>query len=641
MPPAAKKKVVVIGFDSMIIPLARKFIAMGKMPHLQQLIARGTLTPALPSIPCWTPTNWATIATGCDTATHEIVRWDFNGRHCQAEFVWATAEKQGKRSILLGYPTGWPPTLKQGVIFEAGKDADLGIIAKAGCFSTKQELSFKGGLHGDFNSVPLRLRRASGWKKYPLPWTEVKECSLPLIRGFGDNRIIKHYHVLIPKELGRYTRIFICRQKDPGTAMAELRAGEWSRHIDEAVPMDGKMKHGKFRFRLADISPTTGDFSLYRGHIYSLAERIYYPRAIGPELVKVCGEYEPDPGAYLLGPLWFKVYEEALAYHIQWLSKAAVHLMRTSDWDLLFIKNHSPDTVQHYLWQYFDPSHPQHDPAYYRPALATIARTYQLLDGLIGTISRQISPQTLMAVVSDHGHVPISRSILMANLLADMNLLRPNTNPCRPTTYGLDWKKTKVFLSLIDIHIPHDRLQMERCYGSTTVRRFLKEGLRLAVPREYACIRDRIIRRLRSIRDPETGCYPFALVLPADEADFLGLPRRCIGDIVFLLQPGYSLSREYNHVYRGRSFIVPCSGGVFGNCSSEHSQTYPSAHGGPYGTINAILAIAGPDVRRGYCRTHPVHLQDLVPTLCHWLGISPSRQVTGSIIYDIFNQKKE
>ncbi|GAF92189.1 unnamed protein product, partial [marine sediment metagenome] len=66
------KKAVLIGLDALVPELVHKFMAEGRMPHLQRLQERGFTTEVIPTIPAWTPNGWACVATGANSSTHGI-----------------------------------------------------------------------------------------------------------------------------------------------------------------------------------------------------------------------------------------------------------------------------------------------------------------------------------------------------------------------------------------------------------------------------------------------------------------------------------------------------------------------------------------------------------------------------------------
>src|ERR1700689_2350984 len=140
------RKAAIIGFDSVVPGGLEKLIREGRLPTFQRLIESGVYAESLPQIPTNTPTNWASISTGATTSTHGISGFcvplppkdekqaafakrvwtttpdgmfgvsGFDSTVYTAEQLWSTAERHGKRSIILGYPGGWPPNIKKGIV---------------------------------------------------------------------------------------------------------------------------------------------------------------------------------------------------------------------------------------------------------------------------------------------------------------------------------------------------------------------------------------------------------------------------------------------------------------------------------------------------------------------------------------------
>ena len=120
------KKVALVGMDGIIPEFCEKFMAEGWMPNLKQLKERGFWTDAIPSVPAWTPSNWASIITGAQTSTHTMDGFEvhypgeplpyeltdfhrgFDSELLKAETFWAAAAKAGKKSIIFKFPNTWP-----------------------------------------------------------------------------------------------------------------------------------------------------------------------------------------------------------------------------------------------------------------------------------------------------------------------------------------------------------------------------------------------------------------------------------------------------------------------------------------------------------------------------------------------------
>ena len=117
------ERTIVIGLDGLIKPWADRLIAAGSMPNLARLVASGTYARnAFVAVPTLTPANWTSLATGAWVGTHGIPQFrvhhagdplsrttnGFTTESCRAEYLWETAGRAGRRSILLKYPGGLP-----------------------------------------------------------------------------------------------------------------------------------------------------------------------------------------------------------------------------------------------------------------------------------------------------------------------------------------------------------------------------------------------------------------------------------------------------------------------------------------------------------------------------------------------------
>ena len=130
----ARQKVLLIGVDQSIPYLLNKFVDEGTLPNIKNLIDTGTYAEGLSCVPCDTPTNWTTIATGATTPVHGATSFythipgeelDYGAsirsrsqltEFTNAEYIWETADKKKLSSFVLNYPAGWPAKLEHGVM---------------------------------------------------------------------------------------------------------------------------------------------------------------------------------------------------------------------------------------------------------------------------------------------------------------------------------------------------------------------------------------------------------------------------------------------------------------------------------------------------------------------------------------------
>jgi predicted AlkP superfamily phosphohydrolase/phosphomutase len=122
-----KKKVVVLGIDGVPCSLLKRFIKKGIMPNLSQLVQEGTLAEMTASIPEVSSTSWTTFMTGVNPGRHGIYgfmelekdsyKWRFpNFDDIKSETLWAIADKNNKKSIVLNVPSTYPARKLNGIL---------------------------------------------------------------------------------------------------------------------------------------------------------------------------------------------------------------------------------------------------------------------------------------------------------------------------------------------------------------------------------------------------------------------------------------------------------------------------------------------------------------------------------------------
>ena len=170
------RKLVFIGLDSALTYFVERFVEEGVVENLARLMKEGSYIKMLPSPPTDTPTNWATLMTGCWAGTHGLTSFTvhlpgepltkrhstLNSRMCCVKFLWDVLEENGYRVIVANYPVAWPPTLRRGIVI--GGPAPLASpwrICFPKCFATKV-------LRGEYSppTIKLELRRSSNPSKW-------------------------------------------------------------------------------------------------------------------------------------------------------------------------------------------------------------------------------------------------------------------------------------------------------------------------------------------------------------------------------------------------------------------------------------------------------------------------------------------
>jgi predicted AlkP superfamily phosphohydrolase/phosphomutase len=84
------------------------------------------------------------------------------------------------------------------------------------------------------------------------------------------------------------------------------------------------------------------------------------------------------------------------------LAEFGLKLLRECEWDLYFVTFLTLDRIQHFLWRYYDkndPTYPGENQYHW-----VIKEFYKLFDELIGKFMSSIDNDTILIVLSDHGH---------------------------------------------------------------------------------------------------------------------------------------------------------------------------------------------------------------------------------------------
>src|SRR3989440_6838671 len=151
-----------------------------------------------------------------------------------------------------------------------------------------------------------------------------------------------------------------------------------------------------------------------------------YPPELHSELVNLLGRFQLDLrylGYMTTDPRREQVLAEMDKLDHQWLS-ASLYLMEKHPADVMMFTFMSIDTVQHYFWQYMDPTHYLHNPAAVERFGDAVLRVYQRLDEAVGQMLQKTSSDTSVLVVSDHGGGPTSDRVVYLNrYLAQLGLL--------------------------------------------------------------------------------------------------------------------------------------------------------------------------------------------------------------------------
>ena len=233
-------------------------------------------------------------------------------------------------------------------------------------------------------------------------------------------------------------------------------------------------------------------------------------------------------------------------------------------------------------------------------------KIYQTQDYLLGKILELVGRDTLIVTISDHGAVPDGPYVNPVKILAAAGLLTlKGENAGWGKAQNPKFEHYKEMLGL-DADPAQSRAMPQRsCYVYVNLKGRDPQGI--VEPEDYEKVQYAIIDALMAYVHPETGERPFALALTRKDARLLGLGGEQCGDVVYALRPRYC---------------------------SQHGAILPTAEYS-IGCLKALLTFTGPGVKKGARMERFCNIIDMVPTVCHLMGLPVPGQCEGAILYQL------
>jgi predicted AlkP superfamily phosphohydrolase/phosphomutase len=625
------KRAIVIGIDGAGMEIVLNEVKWGSMPNVARLLDRGVHKPMLGVFPTLTPPGWTALYTGSWHGTHRIMDfniralnrplgetvWGINTDLSQSEYLWNTAERAGKKPLLVKVEMSWPPTVKEGIqvegtgpgvsnrhqiagyhLFVGGRWAPRPIGGQRDPESVDPS-ALQEGLPTD--PTALKPIDRSKWENLPesvRPPLEAELTIRPLARGRpnmlrGKSGQPKTMFGLVYAGVGDnpdggYNRLRVCMNRDAGNPLCELSAGQWSDWWSDNFNIDGADLKGSVRMKLITLTEDADMFELFVPQIWPVSG-FTYPESIGEELYEHVGPFLQNPGRDALGLIDDETYFELLEYHHDRLANVAKYLTSTRDWDILFTETHASDYGDHFFMGQADEISGA-DAETIERCRSGLAKTYASIDRWIGKLLELADDDTVVVIASDHGGTPSQfTSVDVNSILSDAGLLVFKNGK----DGEIDWSRTRAaYIGLVHVFIN----LMDREPGG------------IVEPSDYESVQGEIIDALMSYRDPESKRCPFILAVTREYAEVLNLWGDLVGDVVFAVHPAYDAAH-------GRQLPV----GRFG-ISGQHST----------------FIMAGPGISKGVSLQRQVRVIDVAPTLCHLLQWPMPKNVEGGVLYEAF-----
>ena len=635
-------RLLLLGIDAAIPTLIKAYSKALVLPNMTKLIQDGVWAEGLPVFPTHTASNWNTVATGAWPSTHGVTDMvvhmpgtslleaesGFYSTLCTAEQIWKTAERSGKKSILMKYIASWPPTMNSGLQVE-GFGAPGGpasrpwgssplAIANTSCFTTLKlpnasVVTFSNADFSEWTPGPSSDITENYCKNLPPLETEIK---------IGPPEAALNYSIVTLSHSGdSYDSILVSKGRDARSGFI-LKNNQFSKWITEEFVINDKKIKGAFRMKLMSVNrPADPSFKLYVSQVFP-KEGWTHPPLLAEQLFERFGPFLESIShfPYVFGWIDENTYIEEMTYQANWMASATPYLMSLDGWSLYMTQWHGIDNTQHAFLR-FDKSVLTDTQSQIGDRV--VQSSYEIGDRFVGKIvdsAREHShgDDVYTFVMSDHGHVMGKRRFFINAYLYQKGLIKLKKDE-KSGKIGIDWSKTLAYApGMVHVYINLNGREPDGC---------VKPGA------EYESVARTLVDILYDIKDPLTGQRPIALALTNQDAQFIGLSGERAGDIIVAANPIFVLD---NRVKTDKELFENVKVGF--PDGSIHGSQLPSVDLGEQGTIKSMFIAHGPKIKKGYVRDKPINMVDVAPTMASILGIDRPKNCEGRILYDIFSE---
>jgi predicted AlkP superfamily phosphohydrolase/phosphomutase len=379
---------------------------------------------------------------------------------------------------------------------------------------------------------------------------------------------------------------------------------------------------------------------------------ITYPDDLAKKIKEMIPDYVvyPDPGtAY--SDQGINVFLDRLDKSIRGGLKMWHEMLKWETWDFAMILFNATDVVQHAMWKFMSPDHPQFDPKKAKVYGDSILNVYKAFDTALAEIMSEVDDETVLWVMSDHGFGPFHQFIHVNTWLIQQGLMKLRSHPLtqfkhfmfrmgfspmpvynllmrlgfgkfkREVVRGRSQKLRLVFLSFDDVDWSKTVAYSLGNIGQIRINLRGREPQGCVEPgEEYEHVVSDVIERLSKLIDPKNSETVVEKIFRRSEVysgdatedgpDILFLPRR-------LEYFGFG---EYE--FGDHRVIVPVDRGI----SGTHR-------------MNGIGIAWGKPIRSGSLQD--ARLEDLAPTILHLMGQSIPAHMDGRPMLEVLNEKAD
>lgn len=339
-------------------------------------------------------------------------------------------------------------------------------------------------------------------------------------------------------------------------------------------------------------------------------------------------------------------------YKVTDIQEKAVHyLYNKYQPDLFMAVFDELDRIQHFFWRHMETSHPLHDPKKSQKYKDAIEDYYQHLDIAMKRFLDTLPEDTTVMIVSDHGFGGLHKDFYINKYFYDMDILSLKPKPplsintellraikttLKKLTYKMgvgrwvdrmipDWLRLKSLTPTVDTGLGSVDWSQTKAYFCSLSGQNVWINLKGRQPegiiepgKEYEALRDQIIEKLYTIKDPKTSKNIIQKVYRREEIYTEDLVSNA-PDLIIDMAEGYVIQ-----VGLAPEMLMP-------------AMQYKLYRSGCHRQHGIFIAI-GKDIKKNH-QVQNAEIIDIVPTVLYLLNKQIPTYMDGKVLTDILNKE--
>lgn len=306
--------------------------------------------------------------------------------------------------------------------------------------------------------------------------------------------------------------------------------------------------------------------------------------------------------------------------------EAVKNFLREKDWDFFMVVFTGTDRLQHFFWKYLDRSNPHYKKSKYEER---IMEYFSEIDLMLKELIDSAGKDTTICIISDHGFGPFNKSVHLNIWLEQNGFLKMKKKRSALGSVGFTRSRIGNFLVRTGLEkliplvpkrvietVPRSKIgefpdidwENTKAYSLTIESIFInlkgREPNGIVSKKEYEKLRNEISKKLKQLKDPETGKKVVKKVYKKEEI-YSGENMDKIPDLLVETHDGYLSCENFSDMIFKSSWM-----------SGNHKR-------------NGILFMCGADIKKGKIKAR---VYDISPTILHIMGMPIPSDMDGKVL---------